>query len=182
MFSMGYGLIKVPKILWESLNKNREMEKCYFDVAKLEDLKRDSFFKMQKYVWIVSQLFQREDKKNNSKHLNEIQKIRYNIPDQVWADFSSKYISGFDYADSKYLIKPLTTRSLVKLNREVIKRVHLYQIANMSLDRAILKANHQKELRIAETNSYKQINSKYNKFYEKLYIFRLFPSLGIFLI
>lgn len=185
IFSMGFGLIKIPRLVLKERNLKRAFQKHLFDVVEYEDQKETIFFKMEKYISIISTLYDRETEKNENfpnkeNFLEFIRKIKSNIPDNVWVSFSSRKSTGYEYKKSSYISKPLTEKKLIKLNYTIIKQVHRYQVSIMVFERAILMASYKRELLDAIDKGFKVLDSKINNYYEKPIIFKVFPSLGTF--
>lgn len=178
LFSLGYGLVQIPRNFYEKFQTEIFLHKIYHDVVELEDNKRGVGFTLQKYISIVNILQKREQEMPTLDNLNWIEAIKKNIPIRIQDEFKEVQLADYEIDSNKFLKNEISQKLLISLNQKVRDKVHQYNVVSDGLQRQVLTAEYMKSLVYAYENNDNQINSSLIKIFNRPKIFKTFPKFG----
>lgn len=181
---MGYGIIKLPKLIIAQRSLKIRLNWAYFTVAKYEEMKFRTMYRLEEAIWIIEE-FKKKMEGDNSKtfEFRLVKQIEEEIRRSLYAQLEKRGKNVKDLANIQIKFKKMevNTKSIVALNELVRDRYFEYRMSCFNLEREVVTAIYFWDLiRATEGENRGRLDERWDRFYEKSFVFRLMPFMGKF--
>jgi hypothetical protein len=180
VLSMGYGLIKVPKLQYATRSIKIRKNWAYFVVAESEARKHKYMYNLEKHVFIIDKWekdLQQEPSKYKEKE--KLLFIRSRIDKELYKELVEKAKIDDAHKGQKLAKRVVNNKNLVVLHRQVKAKSFEYNNSVFTRGREMLNAIYFEELERAIEDGKSRIESNFNEYFERPWLFKKIPCLGI---
>ena len=177
---MGYGLIKVPKLQYATRSIKIRKNWAYFVVAESEARKHKYMYNLEKHVFIIDKWekdLQQEPSKYKEKE--KLLFIRSRIDKELYKELVEKAKIDDAHKGQKLAKRVVNNKNLVVLHRQVKAKSFEYNNSVFTRGREMLNAIYFEELERAIEDGKSRIESNFNEYFERPWLFKKIPCLGI---
>ena len=180
VFSMGYGIVKVPKLLLATRSYRIKKAWCMYSVNQQEEAKLDKTIELEKYVCIIN-AWKEQLKSDDSKMVQyrNLKSIENMIENELFVTLSKRGKISKRWKEEKLFKKGPTESNLVNLNKIVLKKYAEYRMAKFNSQREMLMAIYYREVNTAIVNEQGTVNSIFDPYFERIWLFKYFKRLEI---
>lgn len=152
---------------------------CLFSVSQYDELKMDKYNEVLVYVCILNDWKNKLANKHDTvEEYNCLKKIEKTFEQDFYEKINKKSKNLVSYKEDKLFKKGPSMDSIIELNRLVIKKNLEYRMSTFNFQREMLSAIYYREANKAVENSDQVIESEFNPYFERAWIFKKFPKFG----
>lgn len=181
---MGYGLVKLPKLIVARRSLKIRLNWSYFSVEQYEEMKFKAMYKLEEAITVIEDFKKRlEGDGAKSYEFRRVKEVEDMIHKPLYNELQKrgKASKKKNKLQKKYMKREVVMKNIVKLNRMVKNRYYEYRMSCFNLEREIVCAVYIKDLmNSANARGSRNLDERWNKFYSKRMIFRTLPFLGKF--
>jgi len=177
---MGYGMIKVPKLIYATRSIKIRQNWAYFVVAECEDKKHKCMYNLEKYIFIIDKWEKDlQESPASYKEKEMLMEVRAHIDPKLYDELVVKSREDEnEHKKHKLANRKVSKANLVKLNREVAAKAFEYKNSIFTREREMVMAIYYEEIDKAIKSGTFKIISEFDPYFERNWVFSNIPCLG----